>query len=151
MRLVFCGTPEFAVPTLQALVDAGHHISLVVTQPDRASGRGLESAQPAVKLTAVSLGLPITQPEKIKKNPEFRAQLEAIAPDAIVVVAFGRMIPKWMLDLPKYGNVNLHGSLLPKYRGAAPIQWAIANGETESGVTTMLLNEGLDTAAMLLL
>jgi methionyl-tRNA formyltransferase len=149
MRLVFCGTPEFAVPTLQALVDAGHHISLVVTQPDRASGRGLEAAEPAVKLMAVSLGLPITQPEKIKKNPEFRAQLEAIAPDAIVVVAFGRIIPKWMLDLPKYGNVNLHGSLLPKYRGAAPIQWAIANGETESGVTTMLLNEGLDTGEML--
>lgn len=150
MKLVFCGTPHFAVPSLLAVAEAGHEIALVVTQPDRASGRGLTAAQPAVKLAAESLGVAITQPEKIKNNTEFRAQLEMIKPDAIVVVAYGRIIPKWMLELPRYGNINLHGSLLPKYRGAAPIQWAIANGETESGVTTMLLEEGLDTGAMLL-
>lgn len=150
MRLVFCGTPHFAVPSLLALGDAGHEVALVVTQPDRASGRGMSAAQPAVKLAAASLGLAMTQPEKIKNNTEFREQLEKIKPDAIVVVAYGRIIPKWMLDLPRYGNINLHGSLLPRYRGAAPIQWAIANGETESGVTTMLLDEGLDTGAMLL-
>lgn len=153
MRIVFCGTPRFAVPTLRAVVAAGHEIALVVTQPERARGRGLVAAQPAVQVAASSMGLPaarILQPERIKKNAEFRAQLESIGPDAIVVVAYGRMIPRWMLDLPQYGNVNLHGSLLPKYRGAAPVQWAIANGESESGVTTMLLNEGLDTGDILL-
>lgn len=150
MRLVFCGTPHFAVPSLLALAGAGHEVALVVTQPDRASGRGMGAAQPAVKLAAASLGLAVTQPEKIKNNAEFREQLEKIKPDAILVVAYGRIIPKWMLDLPRHGSINLHGSLLPKYRGAAPIQWAIANGETESGVTTMLLEEGLDTGAMLL-
>ena len=150
MKLVFCGTPQFAVPTLLALARAKHEIALVVTQPDRASGRGLASAPPPVKVAAESLNIPTIQPEKIKNNPAFRLQLEAIAPDAIIVVAYGRIIPKWMLELPRYGNINLHGSLLPKYRGAAPIQWAIASGESETGVTTMLLNEGLDTGDMLL-
>jgi methionyl-tRNA formyltransferase len=150
MKLVFCGTPHFAVPTLRALVRANHQIALVLTQPDRPSGRGLSAAQSAVKLAAAEFDLPIVQPEKIKHNAELRAQLEEIAPDAIVVVAYGRIIPKWMLDLPRYGNINLHGSLLPKYRGAAPIQWAIANGETETGVTTMVLNEGLDTGDLLM-
>lgn len=150
MKLIFCGTPAFAVPTLRAVAEAGHEIALVVTQPDRPSGRGLDVVQPAVKVAAAEMKLPVTQPEKIKNNSEFRASLEQIAPDAIVVVAYGRIIPKWMLDLPRFGNVNLHGSLLPKYRGAAPVQWAIANGESETGVTTMLLNEGLDTGDMLL-
>lgn len=150
MKLVFCGTPQFAVPTLLALAQADHEIALVVTQPDRASGRGLSPTKSAVKLAAESLSLPIAQPEKIKNNPAFRIQLETIAPEAIIVVAYGRIIPNWMLDLPRYGNINLHGSLLPKYRGAAPIQWAVANGECETGVTTMLLNEGLDTGDMLL-
>ena len=150
MRLVFCGTPQFAVPTLERLHAAGHEIALVVTQPDRPKGRGLELALSAVKQRALQLGLPLTQPERIKKNPEFQRQLEAIAPDAIIVVAYGRIVPRWMLDLPRHGNLNLHGSLLPNYRGAAPIQWAIANGETVTGNTIIRLDEGLDTGDMLL-
>lgn len=150
MKLIFCGTPEFAVPTLEAVLAAGHQIALVVTQPDRAAGRGMEMQPPAVKRAALAHSIEITQPEKIKTNAEFSAQLQAIAPDAILVVAYGRIIPRWMLDLPPFGNINLHGSLLPKYRGAAPIQWAVANGETTTGVTTMRLDEGLDTGDMLL-
>src|SRR3954471_24345915 len=150
MDLVFCGTPQFAVPALQALVDAGHQVRLVVTQPDRPSGRGMELAIPPVKQLAVKLGLPVTQPEKIKSNVEFRTQLEAIAPGAIIVVGYGRIIPQWMLDLPPLGNLNLHASLLPKYRGAAPIQWAIARGETVTGLTTMRIDAGLDTGDILL-
>ncbi|HVP52000.1 MAG TPA: methionyl-tRNA formyltransferase [Terriglobales bacterium] len=150
MDLIFCGTPEFAVPTLKKLVEAGHDVRLVVTQPDRPSGRGQEFAAPPVKRLAESLGLPLVQPEKIKNNLEFRAQLEALKPEAIIVVGYGRIIPKWMIDLPRHGNINLHASLLPKYRGAAPIQWAIARGETVTGVTTMRIDEGLDTGDILL-
>jgi methionyl-tRNA formyltransferase len=140
----------FAVPSLAALVAAGHAVSLVVTQPDRPKGRGMELAPSPVKQKAVELGLPIAQPEKIKNNAEFRAQLEALAPDCIVVVGYGRIIPRWMLELPRHGNINLHASLLPKYRGAAPIQWAIASGETMTGNTTMRIDEGLDTGDILL-
>jgi methionyl-tRNA formyltransferase len=150
MNLVFCGTPEFAVPTLGAVIAAGHEVALVVTQPDRAAGRGMEVHASAVKRAALTLGLPVVQPEKIRNNAEFRARLEAIRPDAILVVAYGRIIPAWMLELPRFGNINLHGSLLPKYRGAAPIQWAVANGEVVTGVTTMRLDAGLDTGEMLL-
>ena len=150
MRLVFCGTPQFAVPTLKALLHAGHDIQLVVTQPDRPSGRGMQLVVPPVKQAALDAGLPVTQPEKIKNNQDFRSQLETIQPEAIIVVAYGRIIPKWMLDLPRYGNLNLHASLLPKYRGAAPIQWAVANGEPVTGATTMRIDEGLDTGDMLL-
>jgi methionyl-tRNA formyltransferase len=150
MKLVFCGTPEFGAPTLEAVIAAGHEVALVVTQPDRAAGRGMEMQAPPVKRVAMERGLPVVQPEKIKNNPEFRAQLEEIRPDAILVVAYGRIIPQWMLELPRFGNINLHGSLLPKYRGAAPIQWAVANGELVTGVTTMLLDAGLDTGDMLL-
>lgn len=150
MKLVFCGTPEFAVPSLQALVDAGHEVALVLTQPDRPAGRKLELHIPPVKQLALALGLPVLQPERLKTNPELRALLEQINPDAIIVVAYGRIIPQWMLDLPRFGNINVHGSLLPKYRGAAPIQWAVANGESETGVTTMLLDAGLDTGDTLL-
>jgi len=150
MKLVFCGTPQFAIPTFEAVLAAGHEVALVVTQPDRAAGRGMEMQVPPVKRTALERNLPVVQPEKIKNNLEFRSQLEAIAPDAIVVVAYGRIIPQWMLDLPRFGNINLHGSLLPKYRGAAPIQWAVASGEVVSGVTTMRLDAGLDTGDMLL-
>jgi methionyl-tRNA formyltransferase len=150
MKLVFCGTPEFAVLTLQALIDAGHEIPLVLTQPDRPAGRKQELQIPAVKQLALSLNLPVLQPERLKTNSDLRALLEQISPDAIIVVAYGRIIPQWMLDLPRYGNINVHGSLLPKYRGAAPIQWAVANGETETGVTTMLLDAGLDTGNTLL-
>jgi len=150
LKLVFCGTPQFAVPTLEALLAAGHEIPLVVTQPDRPVGRKQVLTAPPVKQTALAHGLAVTQPEKIKSNSDFRARLEAIAPDAIVVVAYGRIIPPWMLAVPRLGCINLHGSLLPKYRGAAPIQWAVAMGETVTGNTTMLLEEGLDTGPILL-
>jgi len=149
LNLIFCGTPRFAVPTLEKLV-AGHRIHLVVTQPDRPKGRGLELVASPVKQSALKLKLPITQPDRIKTNEEFHTQLSAIKPDAIIVVGYGRIIPQWMLDLPPLGNINLHASLLPKYRGAAPIQWAIASGETVTGNTTMRLDAGLDTGDILL-
>lgn len=150
MRLVFCGTPQFAVPTLDAVLHAGHRVELVLTQPDRPSGRGLDLQVSAVKQLALQHGLPVSQPEKIRVNLALQQQLQEILPDAILVVAYGRIIPPWMLSLPRYGNLNLHASLLPKYRGAAPIQWAIANGEPETGVTTMRIDEGLDTGDILL-
>lgn len=150
MKLVFCGTPQFAVPSLEKLAQAGFDVRLVVTQPDRPQGRGMELAAPPVKQTALKFGLPVVQPEKIKNNEEFRNQLGKIAADAIIVVGYGRIIPPWMLQMPRFGNINVHGSLLPKYRGAAPIQWAIASGETVTGVTTMKLDEGLDTGDILL-
>ena len=150
LDLIFCGTPRFAVPTLEKLVAAGFRVHLVVTQPDRPKGRGLELVQSPVKQSALKLNLPIAQPDRIKTNDEFRAQLTALKPDAIIVVGYGRIIPQWMLDLPPLGNINLHASLLPKYRGAAPIQWAIANGETVTGVTTMRIDAGLDTGDILL-
>jgi methionyl-tRNA formyltransferase len=149
LNLVFCGTPRFAVPTLETLAASGFKIPLVVTQPDRPKGRGLELAPSPVKQSALQLRLPITQPDKIKTNDEFRALLTALEPDAIVIVGYGRIIPQWMLDLPPLGNINLHASLLPKYRGAAPIQWAIARGETVTGVTTMRIDAGLDTGDIL--
>jgi methionyl-tRNA formyltransferase len=150
LNLVFCGTPRFAVPTLEKLAAAGHRIHLVVTQPDRPKGRGLELVASPVKESALKLNLPITQPDRIKTNDEFRAQLTALKPDAIIIVGYGRIIPQWMLDLPPLGNINLHASLLPKYRGAAPIQWAIASGETVIGNTTMRIDAGLDTGDILL-
>ncbi len=148
--LVFCGTPHFAVPTLERLVHAGFEVRLVVTQPDRPRGRGLVLAPSPVKQSALALNLPITQPESIKNNDEFRAQLTALTPEAIIVVGYGRIIPHWMIALPRFGNINLHASLLPKYRGAAPIQWAIARGESMTGVTTMRIDAGLDTGDILL-
>src|SRR5215469_11323465 len=150
MDLVFCGTPQFAVPTLEKLINSGFDVGLVVTQPDRPKGRGLELVGSPVKQTAERMGIPVYQPEKIKTNEELRGKLESIAPEAIIVVGYGRIIPSWMLQLPKYGNLNLHASLLPKYRGAAPIQWAIASGERVTGVTTMRIDEGLDTGDILL-
>jgi methionyl-tRNA formyltransferase len=148
--LVFCGTPRFAVPTLEALVRAGFPVALVVTQPDRPRGRGLALAPSPVKESALALRLSVIQPESIKKNNEFEEQLAALRPKAIIVVGYGRIIPQWMIDLPRFGNINLHASLLPKYRGAAPIQWAIAHGETVTGVTTMRIDAGLDTGDILL-
>lgn len=150
LSVVFCGTPQFAVPTLERLVATGFAVRLVLTQPDRPKGRGLEVVPSPVKEAATRLGLPIYQPDKIKTNEELKSKLSDISPAAIIVVGYGRIIPKWMLDLPKHGNINLHASLLPKYRGAAPIQWAIARGETVTGVTTMRINEGLDTGDILL-
>ncbi len=149
-NLVFCGTPRFAVPTLSKVFEAGFNVHLVVTQPDRPKGRGLELVSSPVKERALQLGLPIVQPENIKRNEEFQSQLRGIKPDAILVVGYGGIIPQWMLDLPPLGNINLHASLLPKYRGAAPIQWAIALGETATGVTTMRIDAGLDTGDILL-
>lgn len=150
LNLVFCGTPRFAAPTLEKLVEAGFLVRLVVTQPDKPRGRGMELAASPVKQRALELGLPVVQPEKIKSNEEFRAQLAALKPGAIIVVGYGHIIPQWMIDLPPLGNINLHASLLPKYRGAAPVQWAIARGETVTGVTTMRINAGLDTGDILL-
>lgn len=150
MNLLFCGTPRFAVPALEKLVAAGHSVPLVVTQPDRPSGRGMELLRSPVKQAAERLGIALVQPATIKNNEEFRARLAAIAPRAIIVVGFGRIIPQWMIDLPPLGDLNLHASLLPKYRGAAPIQWAIACGETITGVTTMKIDAGLDTGDILL-
>src|SRR5208282_5006676 len=147
---VFCGTPRFAVPTLEALVQAGLQVRLVVTQPDKPRGRGLALAPSPVKESALALQLTVAQPTSIKNNDEFRAQLTALNPDAIIVVGYGRIIPQWMIDLPRLGNINLHASLLPKYRGAAPIQWAFARGESVTGVTTMRIDVGLDTGDILL-
>jgi methionyl-tRNA formyltransferase len=149
-NLVFCGTPAFAVPTLEKLVEAGFAVRLVVTRPDKPKGRGMEFATSPVKERAQQLNLQISQPDKIKNNEEFQAQLAALKPDAIIVVGYGRIIPQWMRDLPSLGNLNLHGSLLPKYRGAAPVQWAIARGESVTGVTTMRIDAGLDTGDILL-
>ena len=148
--LVFCGTPRFAVPTLEKLVETGYSVSLVVTQPDRPRGRGMELAISPVKESALRMGLTVIQPDKIKINEEFRQQLENVHPQAVIVVGYGRIIPQWMIDLPPRGSLNLHASLLPKYRGAAPIQWAIANGESITGVTTMRIDAGLDTGDVLL-
>jgi methionyl-tRNA formyltransferase len=142
------------VPTLEAVIAAGHEVRLVVTQPDRAAGRGMGILASPVKRVALERGIEVVQPEKIKSNAEFRARLEGLRTggslDAILVVAYGRILPPWMLELPQLGCINLHGSLLPKYRGAAPIQWAVANGERETGVTTMRIDEGLDTGPILL-
>ncbi len=150
LKLVFCGTPAFAVHTLEKLVETGFALRLVVTQPDRPRGRGMELTPSPVKQRALQLGLQISQPDKIRNDQEFRSQLTAIAPDAIIVVGYGRIIPQWMIDLPPLGNLNLHASLLPRYRGAAPIQWAIARGESVTGVTTMRIDAGLDTGDILL-
>ena len=149
MKLVFMGTPAFAVPTLEAIVAAGHQVAAVFTQPDRPKGRGQKDAMPPVKDSALRLGLPVFQPERVKR-PEVAEQLRAILPEAMVVVGFGQIIPKTILEIPVLGIINVHASLLPKFRGAAPIQWAIARGETQTGVTTMKINEGLDTGDMLL-
>ena len=150
LNLVFCGTPRFAVPTLEKLVEAGFQIELVVTQPDKPRGRGMEMSPSPVKQRALELGLQVVQPDKIKNNEEFRSELLSLKPEAIVVVGYGRLIPQWMIDLPRLGNINLHASLLPKYRGAAPIQWAIACGENVTGVTTMKIDSLLDTGDILL-
>jgi methionyl-tRNA formyltransferase len=148
-RVIFLGTPQFAVPTLERIVHAGYQVPLVVTQPDRPKGRGGELAAPPVKQSAVRLGLEVFQPERIRR-PEAQSRLAEIKPDIMVVVGYGQIIPQSVIDLAPRGIVNVHASLLPKYRGAAPIQWAVANGETRTGVTTMQIDAGLDTGDMLL-
>lgn len=150
MRVVFMGTPGFAVGTLKALLEAGHDVAAVVTQPDKPKGRGKELLMTPVKAEAVKHDIPVFQPERVRKNEEFLEELKKLAPDVIVVVAFGQLLPVSVLTLPKYGCVNVHASLLPMYRGAAPLQWVIINGEKVSGVTTMQMDKGLDTGDMLL-
>ena len=149
MRVVFMGTPDFAVGTLKALISSEHEVAAVVTQPDKPKGRGKAMQFTPVKEVAVEAGIPVMQPIKVR-DPQVVADLQELQPDVIVVVAFGQIIPKSILEMPKYGCVNVHASLLPKYRGAAPIQWAVIDGEEKSGVTTMQMDMGLDTGDMLL-
>ena len=150
MKAVFMGTPDFAVPTLQKMIDMGIEITAVVTQPDKAKGRGKKVIYSPVKECALAHDLPVYQPVRIRKEPEFIQTLRDMQPDVIVVVAFGQILPKEILDIPRLGCVNVHASLLPKFRGAAPIQWSIIDGEEVTGVTTMLMDVGLDTGDMLL-
>jgi methionyl-tRNA formyltransferase len=149
MRVVYLGTPSFAVPSLERIVAAGHEVVAVLTQPDRPKGRGQKDSISPVKEVALRLGLAVHQPERVRR-PEVVELLRAMAPDAMVVVGYGQIIPQAILDIPPHGIINLHASLLPKYRGAAPIQWAIARGEKTTGVTTMKIDAGLDTGATLL-
>lgn len=148
MKLVFMGTPEFAVPTLERCVAAGHDVVAVFTQPDRPKGRGKKLAMPPVKECALRLGLPVFQPERVR-NEEVIRQLQELAPDAMVVVGYGQILPQSIIDIPPHGILNVHASLLPHLRGAAPIQWAIANGESRTGVTIMRIDAGLDTGDLL--
>lgn len=149
MRIVFMGTPEFAVPSLEALLKSEDNVVGIVTQPDRPRGRGQRLSPSPVKVIAQREQIPLLQPTKMK-DPAFLAELSSWKPDVIAVAAFGRILPPAILSLPPRGCINVHGSLLPKYRGAGPIQWALINGETETGITTMLMDEGMDTGAMLL-
>lgn len=149
MRVIFMGTPDFSVGTLEALIQAGHQVVLAVTQPDKPKGRGGKMQFPPVKETALEHGIPVFQPRKVRE-PENIEELRKYQADVIVVVAFGQILPREILELTPYGCINVHASLLPSYRGAAPIQWAVINGETVSGVTTMQMDEGLDTGDMLL-
>lgn len=149
MRIVFMGTPDFAVPSLEEIHRAGHELCGVYCQSDKPKGRGHKLQAPAVKLAAQSLGLPIYQPAKLRDEAVLE-EIRRLAPDCIVVVAYGKLLPKAVLDIPKYGCINVHGSLLPRYRGAAPIQWAVINGDARTGITTMYMAEGLDTGDIIL-
>ncbi len=148
MRIVFMGTPDFSVPALKALVEAGHQVIAVVTQPDKPKGRGKEVQMTPVKIQAMEYGIPVYQPAKVREA-SFVEVLQGLEADVYVVIAFGQILPKAVLELPKYGCINIHASLLPKYRGAAPIQWCVIDGERETGITTMMMDVGLDTGDML--
>lgn len=148
MKLIFMGTPDFAVPCLERLIEAGHEIAAVFSQPDKPRGRKMILTPPEVKACALKHGLTVYQPKSLR-NDEAMELIKELAPDCIVVAAYGKILPKAMLDLPKYGCINVHGSLLPKYRGSAPIQWSVINGEKETGVTIMQMAEGVDTGDML--
>lgn len=150
MKIVFMGTPDFAEESLRAVYEAGYEILTVVTNPDRPQGRGMKMSISPVKKFAEEKGLNILQPEKVRKNEEFITKIKDLKPDVICVVAYGKILPKEILDIPKYGCINVHGSLLPKYRGAAPIQWAVLNGDKETGITTMYMDVGMDTGDMIL-
>ena len=148
MRIVFMGTPDFSVPALKALVEAGHQVIAVVTQPDKPKGRGKEVQMTPVKIQAMEYGIPVYQPAKVREA-SFVEVLKGLEADVYVVIAFGQILPKAVLEIPKYGCINIHASLLPKYRGAAPIQWCVIDGERETGITTMMMDVGLDTGDML--
>lgn len=150
MKIIFMGTPQPAAQLLESLINSSHQIACVVTQPDRPKGRGQEIGQSAVKQLALKNNLKVEQPEKVKNNEAFVSLLKDLAPDIIIVVAYGQILPKTILDIPKYGCINVHASLLPKYRGAAPIQWALINGEKETGITIMQMDEGLDSGDILI-
>ena len=150
MNIVFMGTPDFAQKSLKKIVEAGHNILAVVTNPDKPKGRGGKLAFSEVKEYALTQGLEIYQPLKVRKNEEFINKIKALKPDVIVVVAYGKILPKELLDIPKFGSINVHGSLLPKLRGAAPIQWSVLNGDKITGITTMFMDEGMDTGDMIL-
>lgn len=150
MRVVFMGTPDFAVPTLERIIQDGHEVIAVVTQPDKTRDRGMKLQYSPVKECALKHNIQVMQPDRIKKDIEFIEKYKALKPDVTVVVAFGQILPKDILEAPKYGAINVHGSLLPNYRGAAPIQWAVINGDKVTGVTTMYMDEGLDTGDMIL-
>jgi len=149
LRIIFMGTPEFACPTLQRLIDRGENVIAVVTQPDRPKGRGQKPEAPPVKTLAERHGIPVFQPVKVR-TPDAVDHIRELAPDLVVVVAFGQILPQRLLDIPRFGCINVHASLLPRYRGAAPLNWCLINGETETGVTTMQMDAGLDTGDMLL-
>lgn len=149
-KIVFMGTPDFAQESLKALYEAGHNIVAVVTNPDRPKGRGMKLVASPVKEYAVSKELNILQPEKVRKNEEFLEKIKQMEPEYICVVAYGKILPKELLEIPKKGCINVHGSLLPQYRGAAPIQWSVLNGDKETGITTMYMDEGMDTGDMIL-
>ncbi|ONI45041.1 methionyl-tRNA formyltransferase [Candidatus Epulonipiscioides gigas] len=149
MKIIFMGTPDFAVPALKILIKEGHEIPLVITQPDKPRGRGKKESPTPVKELALKYDIPVVQPEKLRKNKEILEQIKQINPDLIVVVAFGQILPQTILKIPRLGCVNIHASLLPKYRGAAPIQWAIIRGEKTTGITIMYMDKGLDTGDML--
>ena len=149
-RIIFMGTPDFAMESLSALYDAGHEILAVITNPDRPKGRGMKLVASSVKQYALSKNLQVFQPEKVRNNVEFINSLQEMKPDFICVVAYGKILPKEILDIPSKGCINVHGSLLPKYRGAAPIQWAVLNGDKETGITTMYMDVGMDTGDMIL-
>jgi len=148
-RILFMGTPQFAVPTLDALYANGFDVVGVVCQPDKPAGRGQKLTPPPAKVAAVAKGIPVWQPQRLRDNPEFLSEIRALKPDLGVVIAYGKLLPQALLDLPTHGCVNLHASLLPKYRGAAPIEWALIRGEVETGVTLMKMDAGLDTGDML--
>ncbi len=150
MKIVFMGTPSFAKDSLEAIYNAGHEILAVVTNPDKPKGRGMKMVCSPVKEYALEKDLKIYQPIKVRNNYEFINEIKLFAPDVICVVAYGKILPKEILDIPKKGCINVHGSILPKYRGAAPIQWAVINGETKTGITTMYMDEGMDTGDMIL-
>ena len=150
LNVLFMGTPDFAEESLKAIYNAGYNILGVVTNPDRPKGRGMKMMASPVKEFAIEKNIPVYQPEKVRKNEEFIEEIKKINPDLICVVAYGKILPKEILEIPKYGCINVHASILPKYRGAAPIQWAVINGDKTTGVTTMFMDEGMDTGDILL-